>query len=155
MNKTFQTFTHKTQKLNISYVTSVCPSVCPLSTCLVAAPAGRSSVRCDTRESYKNMRREYKFWLKVWLKSDKLTCSLHEDLSIIILLAAVRNVLLLDNRAKGNHRCISMKTRNTFLLLQNYTQQNNNTNISYCWVSIMTMVSRKLHNVLRTLFILS
>jgi len=69
MNKTytFKTLAHKSQKLNISYVTSVRPSFCPMSTYLFVAPAGRISVICNVGEVYKNVSRDY----KLWLKSDK------------------------------------------------------------------------------------
>ena len=43
--------------------------------------------------------------------------ALHEDLSTIILLAAVRNILQRDNSKKGTHCCFSMATLNGFVLL--------------------------------------
>jgi hypothetical protein len=43
---------------------------------------------------------------------------LHEDLSIIILLASVQNYLQLDNNAEVTHCCMSIATLNSFILLK-------------------------------------
>jgi hypothetical protein len=43
--------------------------------------------------------------------------TLHEDLSVFVLLKIVGNILQLDNNGKLTHCCYSLTTLNTFILL--------------------------------------
>jgi hypothetical protein len=43
--------------------------------------------------------------------------TLHENLSMFILLTAVRNILSLDNSAEGTRSCLSMAALDGFMLL--------------------------------------
>jgi len=64
--------------------------------------------------TFRKTNREIQYLVKSKIK--KIWGTLHEGLSTCTLLTAVRNILYLDNSAKGNHCCRSMTKLDGFIL---------------------------------------
>jgi hypothetical protein len=62
----------------------------------------------------------------------KVSGNLHEDLSTFMRLTAVRNILKLDNGAKGTHSRFLDDNTQCFYIADSYIKFNNNTNGTHC-----------------------
>jgi hypothetical protein len=84
-----------------------------LSAYISAAPTGWIHVKFDIGYFHGNLSRNSRFDEN----GTAVSGTVRDDRSTFILLTAVRNILHLDNSAKGNHSCFSMAILNGFLLL--------------------------------------
>ena len=108
-----KTRSHKAKKSSVNYVMSVCLSVC-LSACSSVAPTGRIFMKFDIGD------RKYFKKLHIWLKSDKVPHTLHDDASYVYILHGITKCFVVGQQCKGNRLFHFLGTSEHFCVVDSY-----------------------------------